>query len=430
VQFKSVVVLGTALAVASIGATACASKKSNTGSSGGGGSKTLIISTDLPMQGSSQSTSEATVNMIKLYLDSIGNKVTADNGTTYNLQLKTYDDSTAAKGKWDEAQCTKNAAEHVATQNEVAVMGTYNSGCAKIIVPTLNQDPNGPMLMISHANTSPGLTKKDSQNDPGEPDKYYPTGKRNYGRVVATDDFQGSGGAALAKDLGIKKCYVLDDNETYGQGIAKYFMADAPADGVQIVGHQAWDAKQTSYTALFNTIKALNPDCVYLGGIFDNNGGQLVKDKVAVLGDNTKVKLLGPDGFTGYPDLDKLAQADGMYLTTPAVPASVLSKQGGKPAQLLDAYKAKYGSTPPNYALYGTAAVQVMIEAIKKSDGTRKGVWSAVFSGAGVTVAAADSAIGAEVHLDPATGDPAVKSMNIEKIVNGDETLLKSQAVG
>ena len=25
-------------------------------------------------------------------------------------------------------------------------------------------------------------------------------------------------------------------------------------------------------------------DCVFLGGIYDNNGGQLVKDKVAVLG--------------------------------------------------------------------------------------------------------------------------------------------------
>ena len=38
-------------------------------------------------------------------------------------------------------------------------MGTFNSGCAKIQVPTLNQDSTGPMLMVSHANTNPGLTK-------------------------------------------------------------------------------------------------------------------------------------------------------------------------------------------------------------------------------------------------------------------------------
>ena len=64
-------------------------------------------------------------------------------------------------------------------------MGTYNSGCAKIIVPILNQDPKGPMVMVSNANTNPGLTKA---WDPGEPGKYYPTGKRNYYRVVTTDD--------------------------------------------------------------------------------------------------------------------------------------------------------------------------------------------------------------------------------------------------
>ena len=39
------------------------------------------------------------------------------------------------------------------------MMGTYNSGCTKIEAPVLNRDPNGPMLMVSHANTNPGLTK-------------------------------------------------------------------------------------------------------------------------------------------------------------------------------------------------------------------------------------------------------------------------------
>ena len=163
-------------------------------------------------------------------------------------------------------------------------MGTYNSGCAKIEVPVLNQDPNGPMLMVSHANTNPGLTKA---WDPGEPDKYYPTGKRNYARVVTTDDYQGTAAAQFAaQDLKVKKCFVLNDNETYGQGVAQAFVDEAAKQGIKIVGNEAWDAKQPNYTALFEGIKAKNPDCVFLGGIYDNNGGQLIKDKVTVLGDN------------------------------------------------------------------------------------------------------------------------------------------------
>src|SRR2546430_15252734 len=74
-------------------------------------------------------------------------------------------------------------------------MGTYNSGCAKLEVPKLNQDTTGPLLMISNANTNPGLTKKWDAN---EPEKHYPSGKRNYARAMTTDDIQGPAGARFA----------------------------------------------------------------------------------------------------------------------------------------------------------------------------------------------------------------------------------------
>ena len=174
----------------------------------------MIISSDLPLQGASANASADTNNAIQLFIDQAGGKAGA-----FTVQLKPYDDSTAAKGGWDDATCAKNASDHVANKNEVAVMGTYNSGCAKIEVPVLNQDPTGPMLMISHANTNPGITKA---WDPGEPDKYYPTGVRNYGRIIATDDFQGAADAQFAaQDLKVTKCVVLNDAQTYGVGVAQ-----------------------------------------------------------------------------------------------------------------------------------------------------------------------------------------------------------------
>jgi branched-chain amino acid transport system substrate-binding protein len=283
----------TALAV--VGATSACSSGSDNADTGG---KKLVVGVDLPLQGASRDASEATVNAMKLYLQQVNAKA-----GKYQVELKVYDDATAVKGAWDDATCAKNAQDHVANENEVAVMGTYNSGCAKIEVPVLNQDPNGPLLMVSHGNTNPGLTKS---WDPGEPDKFYPAGKRNYARVVTTDDYQGSAAAQFAaKDLQLKRCYVLDDNQTYGQGVAKAFGDEAPKQGIAVTGRQSWDSKQPNYEAMFTQIKATNPDCVYLGGIFENNGAQLIKDKVKVLGDNGAVKLIGPDGFTGYPDLVK-----------------------------------------------------------------------------------------------------------------------------
>jgi branched-chain amino acid transport system substrate-binding protein len=409
---------GVALALA-----ACGSGSAGSGSTGAAGGTTLVVSTDLPLQGGNADASASVNNLIKLYLEQIGSKA-----GNYTIELKEYDNSTAAAGKWDQAQCTKNATEHVANTGEIAIMGTYNSGCAKIIVPVLNQDPAGPMLMVSGMNTNPGLTKT---WDPGEPDKYYPTGKRNFARAVTTDDNQGRAAAQfMAKDLGVKKCYILNDNETYGQGVASAFETEAKKQGIEILGNEPWDAKQPNYTALFNKIKGLGPDCIYVGGIYDNNGGQLIKDKVAILGDNTAMPFMAPDGFTGYPELVKLPQAQGMYLSFPGLTTEELRKQGGAAAKLLEAYKAKYGTDPAtSYALYGVAALQVILDAIAKSDGTRASVTNQVFSGSGITIPADVSAIGKELKIDPATGDVNLKDMTIEIVKDNAETLLKAWPV-
>jgi len=412
-----------AIAVAAVAALSLAACANNAGGGGGGGTD-LVISTDLPLQGASASTSDSTNKMIQLYLDQVGGKA-----GKYSVTLKTYDDSTAAKGAWDDAACAKNATDHVANTNEVAVMGTYNSGCAQIQVPTLNNDSSGPMLMVSHANTYPGLTKAWAT---GDPDKYYPTGTRNYARVITTDDYQGQGAAAFAfNDLKTKKAFVLNDNQVYGLGVAKAFADSAKKLGIEIVGEQAWDAKQPNYTALYQGVKASGADLVYLGGIYDNNGGQLIKDKVAVLGKNDgAVKLFAPDGFTGYPDMVKLPESAGMYLTFAGLTQDQLVKAGGAGVKLFDAYKAKYGKDPDgSYPLYGVAAVQVILAAIAASDGTRKGVNAAVLSGSGITIPADQSVTGKEIKIDPATGDTSARDLTIEIVKDNKETFAKSQTI-
>ena len=416
------------VAVASLGLAACGGSSSGGSSTGGsgagsGGGKTVTISTDLPLQGAQKDDSAATNNLIDLYLSQHGYKAGA-----YTIKFDKYDNSTAAKGQWDDAQCQSNATKHVATTSEVAVMGTFNSGCAKIELPVLNQDPDGPMLMVSHANTNPGLTKAWDANEPA---KYYPAGSRNYARVIVTDDFQGSAAAKFAATkLNVKKVYVLNDNQTYGQGVAKAFVAAAAQNGIQILGNEAWDAKQQSYAPLFNKIKAMNPDMIYLSGIIDSNGPALIKDKVAVLGKNDGVKLMGPDGMTGTK-VDTLPEAEGMYLTFGGKPIDQILKSGGPAADLLNAYKSKYGSLPgSSYALYAVGAVQVILAAIAKSDGTRKGVTQQVFSGTGITIGADTSATGNQIQIDPKTGDSIGGVMTVLHLTGGKENFLESNPVG
>ena len=409
----------------SVAATASATSGTTAGTTAataaaGSGTKTkVIISTDLPLQGASADASRDTNRAVHMVVDAYN-----ATSTKFEVEVKEYDDSTAAKGGWDDAVCAKNASDHVANADEVAVMGTYNSGCAKIIVPVLNQDPNGPMLMVSHANTNPGLTKT---WDPGEPEIFYPTGKRNYARVVTTDDYQGKAAAQfVAQELKLKKCFVINDNQTYGQGVAQAFVDEAKVQNIEILGNEAWDAKQPNYSAFFEQIKATNPDCLYVGGIYDNNGGQLVKDKVKVLGDNTALPMMGPDGFTGYTDLQAQPEAEGMFLSFAGLDQSTLLAQGGAGADLVKAYKEKYGKDPVgSYPLYGVAAMQVILDAIAKSDGSRKSITDAVFSGEGITIPADKAVIGKEIKIDTASGDSNNRDISILQMTGGQEKLVK-----
>src|SRR5207247_10801269 len=107
---------------------------------------------------------------------------------------------------------------------------------------------------------------------------YYPTGKRNYARVVATDDIQGPADAVWTKSLGVKKVYVLNDKQTYGFGVATTYRKAALKLGLQVVGFDGWDGKASSYEALANVIKASRATAVFLGGRICNNRATLMQD--------------------------------------------------------------------------------------------------------------------------------------------------------
>ena len=314
--------------------------------------------------------------MIKLYLEQQGNKA-----GDYTIELKEYDDATAATGKWDEATCTKNAGDHVGNTDEVAVMGTFNSSCAKLEVPILNQDPDGPMLMVSHANTNVGLTKT---WEPGEPDKFYPTGSATTPGSSPPTTSRASGRAVLAaKDLEGEEVLRPQRQPDLRQGVAKAFVNEAKKQGIKILGNEPWDAKQPNYTALFQKIKATDPDCIFLGGIYDNNGGQLVKDKVEVLGDNTDVVTDGPGRLHRLPGLAEAA-AGARACTSPSPASTRPLRRRWRRRKLLRRLQGEVRRGPATeLRALRRAAVQVILAAIAKSDGTRKGITDQVFGGAG-----------------------------------------------
>ncbi|MBA3476306.1 MAG: branched-chain amino acid ABC transporter substrate-binding protein [Actinobacteria bacterium] len=234
--------------------------------------------------------------------------------------------------------------------------------------------------MLSPANTFVCLTEGGPGCEDTEPDKYYPSGSRNYARVVAHDAYQGAAVAEFAQAQGVKSIYILNDKEAYGLGVATNFRNAAESLGIKVAGFAAWDPKASSYEALFRQIKGTGADAVFLGGLICENGAQLIKDKVAVLGPNDgEVKLFGPDGFATQQTIDEAGEAaSGMFLSVAGVPIDEFKGAG---AEFAEAFKPRLGGKPIDpYAIYGAQAAQIMIDAIGRSDGTRASVVEEMFA--------------------------------------------------
>jgi branched-chain amino acid transport system substrate-binding protein len=373
----------------------------------------LVLASDQSLQGLMNG-QNPTNQAIDLYLKRLDNRI-----GNHRVTAATFDVGSPQHTRWDGAACTAAARRHLAATDEVAVIGPYSSGCAKLVVPILDADPATAMTVVSNGATDPGLTK---HWDVGEPDKYYPGKVRNFARVVTTDDVQGRAAAMFASGEHVTSVFVLNDGGVYGRNVAGAFADAARADGLRVVGQAQWDPHAGDYRDLFAQVARSGADAVFLGGTVASNGLQLVRDKVSVLGDNQKVRLLAADGFSGEPRLAVLAEAQGMYITFPGLSPEGIRQRGGAGAEFLDAFRQAYGSDPSDpYALYGVAATQVVLQAVAQSDGTRAGVRQAIFSAPGVTVPKAVSVLGADTRIDPATGDVSIKDVTIQTIAQSKE---------
>ena len=331
-------VLALLIGALALAAAGCGGGDDEEGGGGGGATetgevaeatKTVKIVSDLPLQGAAREQTETIVNAIKLYLEQINNKA-----GPYTIEYQSFDDATAAKGAWDEAKCAENARKYVEDETILGVVGTFNSGCAKIEVPIANE---ASLAYVSPANTAVGLTHKGPGAEPGEPEKYYPTGERNYVRVVASDDFQGQIDAEYMKnELGVQKVFILDDKDAYGKGVADAFEIAAKEVGLTVLGHEGWDANAPNYKALMTKIKGMNPDGIFIGGISDFNGGQVVKDKASVVGDNEAVKLMVSDGFVTASLFEEAGpeNLEGAYGSAPVLNPEDLTGAGAEFIQL------------------------------------------------------------------------------------------------
>jgi branched-chain amino acid transport system substrate-binding protein len=343
-----------AAAVLAVGVSACGSSSS---SGGGGGGSTVDFYSSLPLQGASKDQTGAMVKGMQLALSQAHNKA-----GKLKVKYKSLDDSTAAAGNWDPGQTAKNAREAAQDSKAVYYMGEFNSGASAISIPILNQ---AGLPQVSPANTGVGLTTKEPGATPGEPNKYYPTGKRTYLRIVPRDTIQAAAVLTAMKADGCKKVGEANDKEVYGAGIANLMKIQAGKLGIDLVSNTAIDKTAPNYRSYATQLKNAGVDCFFFGGVTANGAIQLYKDVGAAL---PNAKLYGPDGVceSGFTNPAKkgIPAALGKRFKCTVATLDLNSYPGGK--SFLTAYKAKYGDAHPDpYAIYGYEVMKLGLDTVK-----------------------------------------------------------------
>lgn len=301
-----------------------------------------------------------------------------------NLEVISLDD----QGKPDEAA---TAVTKLITQNGVmAILGEVASTRSIAMAPIAQRYK---IPMISPTSTNPDVTKKGSY----------------IFRACFIDPFQGKVMAKFALEtLKLKKVAVLiDTNNDYSVGLAKFFTDTFKAAGGTIAVTQNYSAGDQDFKSQLTAIRAQAPEAIYVPGYYTEVG--LIARQAKELG--IKVPLMGGDGWDS-PKLKEIGGAalDGSFFSNHY---STDDKNPKTQAFIAD-YKKTFGSVPDSMAALAFDATYMLVDAMKRS----KNLAPTDVRDALATTKNLKGAAG-EITMDP-DRNPS-KSAVVLKLVNGGD---------
>jgi branched-chain amino acid transport system substrate-binding protein len=348
--------LATALALAVVFALAGCSADQSTGGRVSGDFATVFSS--LPLQGPHAEQSQSIINAEKLAL-----RQAQGRAGKFKINFAATDDATSegvnGQPGWNPNKVADNARSAVQNSRTIAYLGDFDSGATAISLPITN---GAGIVQVSPASTAVGLTRFAVGADKGEPDKFYPSGKQTFARVVPADDVQASAAAQWAGKLGARNVYLLGDKSLQGDALIEQFRVTAEAQGLKVVGERTMDPRADDYAGIAKKVAQASPDTVFFGGGAESNALPLWRDLHAAV---PGARLMGTDGLlvpTFYSKLGSIAPST--YLTSSVQDLSQLPAAG---KQFVREYRKEFGSNPDPYGAYGYASMQLLLDAIERA---------------------------------------------------------------
>ncbi len=227
-----------------------------------------------------------------------------------------------------------------------ALIGDLCSSPTLAVVPIINESK---IPMISPSSTSPLLSGSS---------KYF-------FRTISSDKLQGEAMAGQAIHLGYDEVAIIAINNEYGVGLEKSFTDAFEKGSGKIVRHESFEQGASDFRTQLTKIKDEDPDALYIIS-YPSEGGQLLR-QARELG--VDIPLLASEGIRDNSVLDVAGKAaEGIVITVP------FENRDAKYEHFQENFKALAGADPGLFTAEAYDATQLVLFALKRSDGSSEGI--------------------------------------------------------
>ncbi len=381
--------------------------------------RVLTIWVSVPLDGPSAVSGEAVERGAALALQQSGSRI-----GRFMIHLHTLDDSLPTTDRWNPGQTTSDARIAGDDPTTIGYIGELNSGASAVSIPLLNTLG---IAQVTPGATAVGLTSDGAGANPGEPEKYYPTSRRTFVRVVPTDLEQARLQIALQRQLGCRATDVVyDEGEFDGEAAASTFVAQAGADGLRVVAEQPFEPRAGSYASLGQAISQSVADCLLIAAIPDS-GTAALTDQLADAVPRMRLFATSALAQSSYTD----PAAGGIALSVD--PRILITAAAGDPADptpeaatFYRDYTRRYGPPEPA-AINGYEAMSLLLSAIRRAtdDGHRRAERSRVVT-ALLSTRNRHSVLG-DYSIE-ADGDTTLDDYGVYRVIDGRLRFWRSAA--
>ena len=210
------------------------------------------------------------------------------------VELPATDDEEHA---WDPSLVAQNAHRAADDPTAIAYLGELDYGATAVSLPITN---DAGLLQVSPGDGLTSLARRAPGRPRAGPERYYPSGTRNFVRIGPDDLDEAEAIVNLVGSAGATRVALLFDREIYGRELAAQVVVRARRTGLSLVASEEYRGRPDDVPEIVRKLAERHPDAVVHAGVANRS---TVRMTTAIAEQLPGVPLVAASGMLADPGL-------------------------------------------------------------------------------------------------------------------------------